>query len=285
MQMNEAPLPPVEGSRTVGVTGLRAGKAFEASDCVAEEVPVALEYNGISHAVMLATPADLEDFARGFSVTEGIVDSGADIRDITMSRSPQGITLHIDIASSSFARLKDRRRSMTGRTGCGLCGTDSLADAVRQPPVIGGGMRFDAKAVSAALQALRGRQALLAATGATHAAAWCTADGAIALVREDVGRHNALDKLVGSMLQAGTTAGNGFIVVTSRASYEMVHKSAVAGVALLAAVSGVTALAIDMAHQANMALLGFVRGDDLSIYTDPGRVNTPQTASGGKQDE
>lgn len=282
MQMNEAPLPPVEGSRTVEVTGWRAGKAFDASDCVAEEIPVALEYNGISHAVMLATPADLEDFARGFSVTEGIVDSAADIRDITISRNPQGITLHIDIASSSFARLKDRRRSMTGRTGCGLCGTDSLADAVRQPPVITGNTRFDGTAVSTALQHLRNKQLLLAATGATHAAAWCDATGAIALLREDVGRHNALDKLVGAILQAGTPAGNGFIVVTSRASYEMVHKSAVAGVALLAAVSGVTALAVDMAQQANMALLGFVRGDDLSIYAHPERLNLPST---GKQDE
>ena len=282
MQMNEPPLPPVEGSRTVAVTGWRAGEAFEASDCVAEEVPVALEYNGISHAVMLATPADLEDFARGFSVTEGIVDSAADIRDITMSRNPQGITLHIDIASSSFARLKDRRRSMTGRTGCGLCGTDSLADAVRQPPMITGSTSFDALAVTHALQNLRGRQLLLAATGATHAAAWCDASGAMALVREDVGRHNALDKLVGAMLQARTPAQTGFIVVTSRASYEMVHKSAVAGVALLAAVSGVTALAVDMAQVANMALLGFVRGDDLSIYAHPERIHLPKK---GEQDE
>ncbi len=282
MQMNEPPLPLPEGARTVEVSGWRAGKAFEASDCVAEEVPVALEYNGISHAVMLATPADLEDFARGFSVTEGIVDDALQIRDIEVSRSAQGITLHISIASSSFARLKDRRRSMTGRTGCGLCGTDSLVDAVRQPPVIAGNTRFDATAVSHALQNLRGRQQLLAATGATHAAAWCDAAGTIALVREDVGRHNALDKLVGALLQAGTPAGKGLIVVTSRASYEMVHKSAVAGVSLLAAVSGVTALAVDMAQQANMALLGFVRGDDLSIYAHPERLNLPPM---GKQDE
>lgn len=273
MQMNEPPLPPVEGSRTVEVTGWRAGKAFEASDCVAEEVPVALEYNGISHAVMLATPVDLEDFARGFSVTEGIVDSAADIRDITMSRNPQGITLHIDIASSCFARLKDRRRSMTGRTGCGLCGTDSLADAVRQPPVIEGDTRFDATAVSHALQNLRGKQLLLAATGATHAAAWCVTTGEIALVREDVGRHNALDKLIGAMLQAGTPAKTGFIVVTSRASYEMVQKTASAGVRLLAVVSGVTGLAVDVAEASGLTLAGFARGGDMQVYTHAARID------------
>lgn len=263
------------GTLALQVGQLRAGQLVEAHDCVAEELAVALEYNGVSHAVMLATPADLEDFARGFSLTEGIVDDASQIRDIGMSRSAQGITLHIDIASSSFVRLKDRRRSMAGRTGCGLCGTDSLVGAVRPPPVIAGNMRFDASAVLAAVQALRGRQLLLAATGTTHAAAWCHGDGSIALVREDVGRHNALDKLVGAMVQARTPAASGFIVVTSRASYEMVHKAAVAGVALLAAVSGVTALAVDTAEQAQMALLGFVRGDDLSVYAHPGRLGLP----------
>ncbi|MES2415234.1 MAG: formate dehydrogenase accessory sulfurtransferase FdhD [Pseudomonadota bacterium] len=278
MQMNEPPLPPPEGSRAVAVSGLRARKAFEASDCVAEEVPVALEYNGISHAVMLATPADLEDFARGFSITEGIVDEAAQIRDVDSTRSAEGITLHIDIAPSSFARLKDRRRSMAGRTGCGLCGTDSLADAVRQPPRVADGVRFNASAVTAALQNLRGKQMLLAATGATHAAAWCDVEGNIRLLREDVGRHNALDKLVGALQSARLPAASGFIVVTSRASYEMVHKSAVAGVGLLAAVSGVTALAVEMADKANMALLGFVRGDDFSVYAHGWRLDFPKKA-------
>ena len=269
-----AEAPPV-GTRALHVGQLRAGRLVEARDSVAEELAVALEYNGVSHAVMLATPADLEDFARGFSLTEGVVDDASQIRDIGTSRSAQGITLHISIASSTFVRLKDRRRSMAGRTGCGLCGTDSLVDAVRRPPVIAGDMRFEASAVVAAVQALRGRQVLLAATGTTHAAAWCQGDGTIALVREDVDRHNALDKLVGAMVQARTPAASGFIVVTSRASYEMVHKSAVAGVSLLAAVSGVTALAVDVAQQAHMTLLGFVRGDDLSVYTHFERLSLP----------
>jgi FdhD protein len=272
MRMNEIPAPSFGADRTVAVTGVRLHKAFAGSDRVAVEVPVALEYNGISHAVMLATPADLEDFAHGFSLTEGIVDDRSQIRDVEVSSTASGITLHIDIASSAFAHLKDRRRNMTGRTGCGLCGTDSLADAVRKPPVLAADVRFNASAVLHALSHLREKQALLAATGATHAAAWCDSQGTIALVREDVGRHNALDKLIGALSRANTPASSGFIVVTSRASYEMVHKTAVAGVSLLAAVSGVTGLAVEVAGDAGLALLGFVRGDDFSVYAHAERL-------------
>ena len=272
MQVNDAPIPSAEGSRAVAVEGVRAGRIFEAFDHVAEEIPVALEYNGISHAVMLATPADLEDFAWGFSLTEGIVVSASQIRDVQALHGPQGITVQISIASESFAHLKERRRSLTGRTGCGLCGTDSLGDAVRPAPVLSRLARFEAAAVTQALGALRGQQLLLAETGATHAAAWCDAAGRIALVREDVGRHNALDKLIGALQRARLPAADGFIIVTSRASYEMVHKTAMVGVTLLAAVSGVTGLAIDMAQRVGLALLGFVRGEDLSIYAHPERL-------------
>lgn len=271
--MNEPKLPSPEGSRAVPVSGLRGRRPFEATDCVAEEIPVALEYNGISHAVMLATPADLEDFAWGFSLTEGIIDDMSQLRDVEVSRSPQGITLQVSIASAAFARLKDRRRNLTGRTGCGLCGTDSLKDAVRPAPVLTAATTFESAAITRALGDLRGQQQLLAATGATHAAAWCRADGTIVLVREDVGRHNALDKLIGALKRARTPASAGFIIVTSRASYEMVHKTAVAGVSLLAAVSGVTALAVDVAQQAGLTLLGFVRGDDISVYAHPERLD------------
>jgi len=255
------------------VTGVRARLAFDRSDWVAEEVPVALEYNGVSHAVMLTSPSDLEDFAFGFSVTEGIVDDCSQIHDIEMSSSSQGQTLHMRIASSCFARLKDRRRSMAGRTGCGLCGTDSLAHAVRLPPRLHSGAQFDAGAITRALISLRDKQLLLSATGATHAAAWCNADGDIVILREDVGRHNALDKLIGTLQRGRVSASAGFIVVTSRASYEMVHKTAVAGVVLLAAVSGVTGLAIDVAQGTGVALLGFVRGEDISVYSHKERVN------------
>ena len=278
MQMNEPPVQQAGAARAVPVTGVRSRRFFEGTDWVAEEIPVALEYNGVSHAVMLASPSDLEDFAYGFSLTEGIVDEVSQIRDLELTSSPQGITVQLDIASSCFARLKDRRRSLAGRTGCGLCGTDSLAQAVRLPAPLGGDARFAASSVTRALAGLRDKQLLLSITGATHAAAWCHADGEILLLREDVGRHNALDKLVGALQRGKFAAGEGFIVVTSRASYEMVHKTAVAGVALLAAVSGVTGLAVDVASDAGVALLGFARGDDLSVYCHAERIHLDHAA-------
>lgn len=272
MSPNDAPLAMPAGVRSVPVDRRRAGRATAAQDWVAEEVPVALEYNGVSHAVMLATPADLEDFALGFSFTEDIVASPSDVRGIDMVSQPQGITVQIEVASSCFARLKERRRTLAGRTGCGLCGTESLPQAVRAPPPLLGGVRFAATSVLRAMRDVRERQPLHGATGATHAAAWCTAEGSIALVREDVGRHNALDKLVGALLRERRPSGDGFVVVTSRASYEMAGKTARAGVGLLAAVSGVTGLAVDVAEAAGLALIGFARGDDLSIYAHAQRI-------------
>lgn len=271
-------------ARKVPVSGLHDGQVFHGEDWVAEECPVALVYNGISHAVMLATPADLEDFALGFSLSEGIVDSPAQVYGIETQSDVScagqtGITVNLDIASASFARLKERRRTLAGRTGCGLCGTDSLEQAVRAPTALPADAQnvFQAAAVSAALGQMRERQRLLGITGATHAAAWCAADGEIMLLREDVGRHNALDKLIGALSRPGAPAraaqpGAGFIIVSSRASYEMVQKTASAGVALLAAVSGVTGLAIDMAQGCGLSLLGFARGQDLSVYSHPQRI-------------
>lgn len=272
MQMREPPVPPVPGSRATPVSGLRDGQPFERSDWVAEEVPVALEYNGIAHAVMLATPSDLEDFALGFSFTEGIVDDAAQIFDCEQSESAQGYTLSLRIASACLDRLKQRRRSLAGRTGCGLCGTESLDHAVRRPPHLAGGRPFRHAAVVRALGEMRTRQRLLGVTGATHAAAWCTAAGEIAWIREDVGRHNALDKLVGALLRAQARADQGFVLISSRASYEMVQKTAMVGVRVLAAVSGVTALAVEVAADAGLALLGFARGDDVSIYSHAERI-------------
>lgn len=271
MDMSELPRPAAQAYRALEVCGIRAGTRIAGQDCVAEEVPVALEFNGISHAVMMATPADLEDFAYGFSVTEGIVDSAAQIHDCEWSSSAKGYTVQLTIAASCFTRLKEKRRNLTGRTGCGLCGTESLAQAVRHPAPLLATPCFDARAVSKALATMRTRQLLLAVTGATHAAAWCTAEGEVALIREDVGRHNALDKLVGALVRERRPASAGFITITSRASYEMVQKTAVVGVGLLAAVSGVTGLAVDVAHSAGLTLLGFARGDDVSIYSHPER--------------
>jgi FdhD protein len=272
MQMREPAVPPVPGSRAVMVGGVRAGRVFERMDWVAEESPVALEYNGVSHAVMLATPSDLEDFAFGFSRTEGIVDDASQIFDCEQIEGDQGTTLSLQIAASCMGRLKERRRSMAGRTGCGLCGTESLEHALRAPPPLQSGATFESLALSRALAQMRERQLLLGVTGATHAAAWCTTAGEIALLREDVGRHNALDKLVGALMRSGTPASLGFILISSRASYEMVQKAATIGVSLLAAVSGVTALAIEVAQAAHLSLLGFARGDDVCIYSHPEKV-------------
>jgi formate dehydrogenase accessory protein FdhD len=267
----DLPYPATQGYRVIEVSGTRNGLRHDGPDCVAEEVPVALEFNGVSHAVMMATPADLEDFAYGFAITEGIVDTASQIHDCEWSSSAQGYTVQLSIAAVCFSRLREKRRNLTGRTGCGLCGTESLLQAVRHPQPLRGAQSFDAKAVAKSMANLKERQMLLALTGATHAAAWCTADGHIELIREDVGRHNALDKLIGALVRSGQPASTGFIAITSRASYEMVQKTAAVGVTLLAAVSGVTGLAVDVAQSAGLTLLGFARGDDISIYSHPER--------------
>lgn len=271
MDMSVKPMPAELSYRCVEVVGLRAGQHLHGQDHVAEEAAVALEFNGISHAVMMATPFELEDFACGFALTEGIVDSLAQVLDCDVSASAQGYTVHLRIAAGCFARLKDKRRNLTGRTGCGLCGTESLAHAMRQVAPLTSRYSFAATALRCAEASLRQRQLLLSVTGATHAAAWCNASGQIAMLREDVGRHNALDKLIGALLRSRTDPASGFVVVTSRASVEMVQKTAAAGIGLLAAVSGVTGLAIDVAQHCGLTLAGFVRGDNVSIYSHPQR--------------
>lgn len=247
-----------------------------AFDDVAEEVPVALEYNGISHAVMLATPADLEDFALGFSLTEGIVANARDVFEIDTQVGEQGIAVQLRIAGDAFARMKTRRRAMTGRTGCGLCGVESLSQMARMPAPVASAARFDGARLHAGFAELQRRQALLRHTGATHAAAWLRADGSVALVREDVGRHNALDKLIGALARSGEPAADGAALVTSRASYEMVVKAASAGIGVLAAVSGPTAMAVRLAEQAGVTLAGFVRPGRHVVYTHSARLLPPR---------
>ncbi|MET0312411.1 MAG: formate dehydrogenase accessory sulfurtransferase FdhD [Burkholderiaceae bacterium] len=265
--MKELRHPPAGTAQDVPVRSLRADGAHAGRDLVAVEVPVALEFNGVSHAVMMATPADLEDFALGFSLTEGILEGAAQLHDMEAEEGPQGWTLRLEIASSRFARLKEMRRNLTGRTGCGLCGTESLSHAVRRPEAVPSPHQpFEAAAVARAMANMRGHQPLGSATGSTHAAIWCAADGTVRLGREDVGRHNALDKLIGAMARAGEDPRAGFIAVSSRASYEMVQKTGAARVSLLAAVSGVTALAVDVAAGAGMTLAGFARESGLSVY-------------------
>jgi len=261
-----------EGALSLPVRGVRGGQAFAVEDWVAEEVPVALEFNGISHAVMLATPLDLEDFALGFSLSEGILDAAHELYSVETEHSALGITLHLEVASAAFARLKDRRRSLAGRTGCGLCGTESLSQVARELPVLGDAARLDRHAIGRAMSQFHALQTLQQATGAVHAAAWCSADGEVKWLREDVGRHNALDKLIGALATNDIDASTGFIAVTSRASFEMVQKTAMAGVPLLAAVSAPTSFAVTTAQRARLTLVGFARQEDLVVYCHPERL-------------
>jgi len=238
-------------------------------DQVAEEVPVAMVYNGISHAVMMASPCDLEDFGLGFSLTESILDRPEQLFQLDVVTSEQGISLEMHIAGECFARLKAQRRNMAGRTGCGLCGTESLAHAVRPIRTVSSHVLPSDEAVQTALIALRQHQPLQSVTGATHGIAWCDSEGRIQIVREDVGRHNAMDKLVGARIaENGVSAFNdGFILMSSRASFEMIQKSASVGIGCLVAVSAATALAIRQANEAGITLIGFARPGRHVIYS------------------
>ncbi|ARP97303.1 sulfurtransferase FdhD [Bordetella genomosp. 13] len=265
---------PRADSARIRVTRVRAGAITGPAqdDHVAEETPVALEYNGISHATMLATPADLEDFALGFSLTEGIVDSASDVRGIDLRPECDGIVVELEISSACAVRLRERRRAMAGRTGCGLCGVETLPEVLRDVAPVTADAPIAVGAILQAMRDMRGRQSLHDVTGATHAAGWARPDGSIELVREDVGRHNALDKLIGALVRSGRDASQGMILVSSRASFEMVQKAASAGTGVLAAVSAPTALAIRTAQRANLTLLGFMRQADATIYTHPERI-------------
>lgn len=260
------------GAATVQALACHGGTARAVSDWVADEVPVALQYNGVSHAVMLASPLELEDFAIGFSLSEGLVDQAGDVYDVEPQETGEGIVLHIEIATRCLARLKERRRTLAGRTGCGLCGTESLTQALPRIDRRATPCALDVGALPLALGEMRALQALQSATGATHAAAWCNPAGQVQLLREDVGRHNALDKLIGALARRRSDATRGFFAITSRASYEMVHKTVRAGVGVLAAISAPTALAVRTAEEAGLCLIGFARGTDWVAYSGAERL-------------
>lgn len=260
-------------SEQVAIERWRAGVSETGSDKVAVETPVALAYNGVSHTVMLASPTDLEDFALGFSLTEGIIETPRQMRDIEIEMRPDGIVVQMSIAAERFVKLQDHRRSMAGRTGCGLCGADSLEQVVRDLPPVTADTHFSPEALQHAAEDLGGWQTLQRETGASHAAAWMDKTGKILCVREDVGRHNALDKLIGALAMARADFSAGGFLVTSRASYEMVQKSVAAGAGLLAAVSAPTALAIERAKHWNLTLIGFVRPGSQVTYSHGWRMN------------
>lgn len=248
-----------------------AGRISQDEDQVVTEEPVALVYNGISHVVMMATPADLEDLALGFSLSEGILQRREQLRDVEIIDREHGMELSMTVSAEAFAALKDRRRNLAGRTGCGLCGIESLEQAV--PPVVqvSSDVQLSHAALQAAVTALGQRQSLKRVTGGVHGAAWCNAEGAIELLREDVGRHNALDKLLGALARMELSA-SGFALVTSRASYEMVAKAASCNIAVLAAVSAPTSLAVQQALYSGLTLVGFLQPGRQVIYANSQRI-------------
>jgi len=271
----ECPTP--VSAATVNVRGGINGAPGQ--DWVAEEVPVAMVYNGVSHAVMMASPCDLEDFALGFSISEGILEKPEQLFSIEIKPTPDGVEIDMHIAGDCYARLREQRRNMVGRTGCGLCGTESLAHVARAiARVLAQPLPAD-EAVQAALHSLKNHQPLQLQTGATHGAAWCDSSGRIVQAREDVGRHNALDKLIGARLREGGNQAfdTGFALISSRASFEMVQKSASVGISTLVAVSAPTALAIREARESGMNLIGFARPGRHVIYAgsdDTAQENT-----------
>jgi FdhD protein len=242
-------------------------------DFLAVEIPVAIEYNGISHAVMLASPADLEDFALGFSLTEGIIEKKSEMFDCEVEIMPEGIIVKTEIATRQFELLKNRRRNLTGRTGCGLCGVETIEQAVRHPALITHHHEIQDTLILKGMKLMQELQLMHQSCGATHAAAWLNFSGEIICVREDVGRHNALDKLIGSLAKADIEFAAGVALITSRASYEMVQKCASVGIGILAAVSAPTSLATQLADNSGLTLIGYMREQSYVIYAHPQRIN------------
>lgn len=261
-----------DATRSVPNTAWRAGAAVAGTRTVAEETPVSFTYDGSSYAVMMATPADLEDFALGLSLTEGIVGDAGEIESLEVIEEDIGIELRMRLAGSRGAALAERRRMLTGPVGCGLCGIESLAEAVRPVPSVTGGIVVRSADIFAALDAVKVAQAINRQTHAVHAAAfWTPAAGLVAL-REDVGRHNALDKLVGALARSGARAADGIVVVTSRLSVEIVQKVAMMSAPILVAVSAPTVLALRTADAAGITVVAVARSDGFEVFTHPQRI-------------
>jgi FdhD protein len=244
----------------------------EGPRAIPEETALALTYNGGTYAVMMGTPQNLEDFAIGFSLSEGIVQSPDEIESLEIVDLDDGIELRMWLTPSKADRVSERRRHMTGPTGCGLCGIDSIVEALRPAAIVGKGRRFTAHQVMAAMQSLAPLQKINIETRAVHAAAFWIPEQGIVALREDVGRHNALDKLAGALAQQKTATGQGMVLLTSRVSVEMVQKTAAIGAPLMVAVSTPTALAVRMADAAGITLAAIARADGFEIFTHPGRL-------------
>jgi FdhD protein len=266
--------------RTVNRQVWRDGRVSEGARAIPEETAIALTYNGGTYAVMMATPQDLRDFAIGFSLSEGIVLSADDIESFEIVELDDGIELRMWLAQSRADRLSERRRHIAGPTGCGLCGIDSIGEAVRPAAIVAQGRSFSARELMAAIQSIPPLQTINIETRAVHAAAFWTPACGIVVLREDVGRHNALDKLAGALAQDKTSASEGIVLLTSRVSVEMVQKTAAIGAPVMVAVSAPTALAVRMADAAGITLAAIARADGFEIFTHPERIDFGAAADG-----
>ncbi len=264
--------------KTIKRRAFRAGRWEDGSRAVPAEVPVALVYNGTTQAVMMATPAALQDFAVGFSLTEGIISNLSEIREIDRLELPEGIEMRLWLATEAEARFQARRRAQVGPVGCGLCGIDSLKEAARNLPVVTAALHLAPADAEAAMRGLMRHQALNDTTRAAHAAGFYRPGQGVLLAREDVGRHNALDKLAGAMARDGRSAAEGALVITSRVSVDMVQKAAMIGAPVLMAASAPTALAIAEADRAGITLVAVLRGADFELFTHPERFDPKEAA-------
>jgi len=270
--------PEAQGENTAAVSAEVAvqrwtrGTLARATDLVAEEMPVALVYHDVPHVVMLATPADLEDYAVGFTLSEGLVAGAGEIRGVEVIQGEASADVKISVAWERFTQLLQRRRNLTGRTGCGLCGAERAEDAIRECQPVPTGVTITAAELHEAMAQLAARQPINARTGSVHAAAWVVPGKGIQVVREDVGRHNALDKTIGALARAKADFGAGYMLITSRASYEMVQKCATVGIALLVALSAPTAFAVRLAERSGLTLVAFARADQHVVYAHPHRL-------------
>jgi FdhD protein len=259
-------------SAEVAIERWSRGSSAATTDQVAEEMPVALVYHDVPHVVMLATPADLEDYAVGFTLSEGLVARADEIRGVEVAAGAASIDVKITVAWERFTQLLQRRRNLAGRTGCGLCGAERAEDAIREPAQVPEGVSITAGELHAAIAELGTRQPINARTGSVHAAAWVVPGRGIVLVREDVGRHNALDKTIGALVRGGGDFSGGYMLITSRASYEMVQKCATVGISLLVALSAPTAFAVRLAQRCGLTLVAFARADQHVVYAHPRRL-------------
>ena len=239
---------------------------------LAVEAPVNLVYGSVPHAVMMATPGDLEDFAYGFSLTEGIVEEAGEIRDVRVEPAQDGLRLLVELAPGRLREHLARKRAISGRTGCGVCGIEDIASLPRAVFRPAPDLRLSVPAVAQALASLDAAQSLGAETRAVHAAAWASIDGTLVAVREDVGRHNALDKLIGALMRSGTDPATGFLIITSRCSFEMVEKAARLGAGAIVAISAPTSLALDRAKAHGLTLCAIARSDSLTVFTGAERL-------------